>query len=303
VGEGVNRTAVGDHVVLCWTPPCGQCPYCREGQPLLCDRLEKTTFRNKLPWGGTRLTARGREIAPFLGTACFATHTVVPQEAVVPVPPEIPFPALAAVGCAVVTGIGAVTNAAKMPPGRVVAVIGAGGVGVNVVQGAVLAGAARIIAVDREPGPLELAHRLGATDIVRPSGRISDAVKELTDGRGAEFVFDTVGSPATLTDAILSARKGGTVVITGLSRIDAEGALRLYPFVMHEKRVIGSVYGSGDPRRDIGRLVDLHLAGRIRLGEIATRTYSLAAVNDALAALARGEGGRGVIVADRHDNL
>ena len=294
-GAGVTRVRAGDHVVFCWAPACGQCAPCKEGTPLLCDRLDKTTFRNKLPWGGTRLSANGEEVAPFLGTACFATHTVVPEEALVAVPASVPFSALGAVGCAVVTGVGAVTNAAKVPKGAIVAVIGAGGVGVNVIQGAVLAGASKIIAVDREAAPLAIANQLGATHVVQPSGKTADAVKELTDGRGAEFVFDTVGSPGTLTDAILSARKGGTVVITGLSRIDAQGALRLYPFVMHEKRLIGSVYGSGDPLKDIERLVELHQAGGLKLDELTTRRYRLDQVNEALAALAHGEGGRGVI--------
>jgi S-(hydroxymethyl)glutathione dehydrogenase / alcohol dehydrogenase len=296
VGAGVTRARPGDHVVLCWAPACGQCAPCQNGTPLLCDRLEKTTFRNKLPWGGTRLSARGQEIAPFLGTACFATHTVVPQEGVVRVAEDVAFNALAAVGCAVVTGVGAVTNAAQLPPGKVVAVIGAGGVGINVIQGAALRGAAQIIAIDREAAPLELARQLGATDVVQPTGKIADAVKSLTGGRGAEYVFDTVGSPATLTDAILSTRKGGTIVLTGLSRLDAQGSIRMYPFVMQEKRLVGSVYGSGDPLHDIEHLVNLHRSGRLKLNEVATRTYPLEHINEALDALGRGDGGRGVVL-------
>ena len=159
-----------------------------DGTPLLCDRLEKMTFRNKLPWGGTRFSARGQEIAPFLGTACFATHTVVPQEGLVPVPTAVPFTALAAVGCAVVTGVGAVTNAAKVPAGAVVAVIGAGGVGLNVVQGAVLAGASTIIAIDRASRSAGRSRKRSARPTsVQPTGKTSDAVKELTGGRGAEY--------------------------------------------------------------------------------------------------------------------
>ena len=295
VGDGVTRARVGDHVVLCWAPACGRCAPCEDGTPLLCDRLDKTTFRNKLPWGGTRLRARGQDVAPFLGTACFATHAVVPEEGLVVVAPGVGFTALAAVGCAVVTGVGAVTNAAKLPKGAIVAVIGAGGVGVNVVQGARLAGASTIIAVDRQAGPLEIARGFGATHVVMPSGKTADAVKELTNGRGAEYVFDTVGSPATLTDALLSCRKGGTVVVTGLSRIDALGSIRLYPFVMQEKRLIGSVYGSGNPLEDIGQLVRSHQRGEIKLDELATRSYNLEQINEALAALGKGEGGRGVI--------
>jgi S-(hydroxymethyl)glutathione dehydrogenase/alcohol dehydrogenase len=295
VGEGVTRVQVGDHVVLCWAPACGECLPCREGTPLLCDRLDKTTFRNQMPLGGTRHRRGSEDIAPFLGTACWATHTVVPQEGVVAVPKDVPFTALAAVGCAVVTGVGAVVNAAKPPSGAVVAVIGAGGIGINVVQGAVLAGASTIIAVDREAAPLEVARQLGATHVVRPTGRTADAVKELTGGRGAQFVFDTVGTPATLTDAILSTRKGGTVVITGLSRLDTQGTIRLYPFVMQEKRVIGSVYGSGHPLQDIAQLVRLHQEKRLKLEELATRRYRLDQVNDALDALASGQGGRGIL--------
>lgn len=296
VGDGVTGVQRGDHVVLCWAPACGTCEPCHEGTPLLCDRLDKTTFRNKLPWGGSRLSWRGAEVAPFLGTACFATHTVVPQEAVVAVAPAVPFTALAAVGCAVVTGVGAVINAARVPPGASVAVIGAGGVGVNVVQGAVLAGATQIIAIDRAAAPLEVARQFGATHTVQPTAKTADAVRQLTGGRGAQFVFDTVGSPATLTDAVMSVRKGGTVVITGLSRLDAQGSIRLYPFVMQEKRIFGSVYGSGQPLRDIERLVKLHQGGQLKLDELATRRYRLDQVNDALLALANGEGGRGVIL-------
>jgi S-(hydroxymethyl)glutathione dehydrogenase / alcohol dehydrogenase len=296
VGHGVTHVAPGDHVVLCWAPACGTCPPCVEGRPILCDRLDQTTFRNKLPTGDSRLRAKGQTVAPFLGTACFATHTVVPQEGLVPVPRDVPFNALAAVGCAVVTGVGAACNAVSIPTGASVAVIGAGGVGLNVIQGAMVAGAAKIIAVDREAAPLDVAKRFGATDAVQPTGKTSDAIRALTAGRGADFVFDTVGTPATLIDAVVSARKGGTIVITGLSRLDAQGSIRTYPFVMQEKRLIGSVYGSGNPLDDIKRLVGLYQEGRLKLNELATRTYSLDQVNDALAALGRGDGGRGVLV-------
>jgi Zn-dependent alcohol dehydrogenase len=296
LGSGVTRTKVGDRVVFCWAPACGSCEPCRRGTPLLCDRLEKTTFRNKMPTGDTRLHTKGQDVAPFLGTACFSTHTVVPQEGVVPVPDDVAFEALAAVGCAVVTGVGAVSNAAKIPTGAVVAVIGAGGVGVNVVQGAVLGGASRVIAIDRESAPLKVASSVGATDVIQPTGKTADAVRALTNGRGADYVFDTVGNPATLTDAITSARKGGTVVLTGLSRLDAQGGVRMYPFVMQEKRLIGSVYGSGNPLDDIARLVNLYRDGRLKLNELTTRTYRLEQVNDALAALGRGDGGRGVLL-------
>jgi S-(hydroxymethyl)glutathione dehydrogenase/alcohol dehydrogenase len=261
---------------------------------VLCDRLERTTFRNRLPSGDTRLRARERDLAPFLGTACFADHAVVPEEGAIPVPRDVPFESLAALGCAVVTGIGAVTNAADVQPGAIVAVIGAGGVGLNVVQGAALVEAERIIAVDRQAAPLALATTLGATDVIRAAGA-SDAIRDLTGGRGADYVFDTVGTPETVADALLAVRKGGTVVLTGLSRIDAHASISMFPFVMQEKRLVGSVYGSGQPARDIPHLVSLHQQGKLKLRELAARTYSLDQINDALAALAASEGGRGVI--------
>ena len=295
VGAKVTRVRPGDHVVLCWAPACGSCPPCLAGTPLLCDRLEKMTFRNRLPFGGTRLKVGDQDIAPFLGTACFATHTIVPESGVTVVPAEVSFDALASVGCAVVTGVGAVINAAKVPAGAVVAVIGAGGVGLNVIQGAVLADSGRIIAIDRQEQPLAVAATLGATDLVHAPASTVQAIKDLTAGRGADYVFDTVGSPATLADAVAATRKGGTTVLTGLSRIDAEGPVRMFPFVMGEKRLIGSVYGSGDPIQDIQRLVSLYQQGRVKLGELATRTYRLDEVNEALSALAAGSGGRGIL--------
>jgi S-(hydroxymethyl)glutathione dehydrogenase/alcohol dehydrogenase len=302
VGPNVSRVAPGDHVVFCWAPACGRCAPCLEGRPVLCDRLERTTFRNRLPSGDTRLRARERDLAPFLGTACFADHAVVPEEGAIPVPRDIPFESLAALGCAVVTGIGAVINAADVQPGAIVAVIGAGGVGLNVVQGAALVEAERIIAVDRQAAPLALATAFGATDVVELASpklqerrRASDAIRDLTGGRGADYVFDTVGTPETVADALLAVRKGGTVVLTGLSRIDAHASIAMFPFVMQEKRLIGSVYGSGQPARDIPHLVSLHQQGKLKLRELAARTYSLDQINDALAALAASEGGRGVI--------
>jgi S-(hydroxymethyl)glutathione dehydrogenase/alcohol dehydrogenase len=297
VGADVTRVKAGDRVVLCWAPPCGVCPSCRAGRPVLCDRLEKTTFRNKMPDGGTRLRARDTAVAPFLGTACFASHVVVPEEGAVAIAGDTPFELLAAVGCAVVTGVGAVLNAAKVPAGASVAVLGAGGVGVNVVQGAAIANCVRIIAVDRHAAPLALAMRLGATDVAQVATTAADAVKQLTSGRGVDYVFDTVGTADTLSDAITCARKGGTVVLTGLSRVDGRASIAMFPFVMQEKTLIGSAYGSGQPLRDIPKLVALHAEGKLKLGEIATRRYTLDQINDALAALAAGEAGRGIVVA------
>jgi Zn-dependent alcohol dehydrogenase len=166
---------------------------------------------------------------------------------------------------------------------------------VNVVQGAAIADCARIIALDRNAAPLVLAERLGATEVAQVTTTAADAVKQRTDGRGADYVFDTVGTADTLTDALRCARKGGTVVLTGLSRVDGLGSIAMFPFVMQEKTLIGSAYGSGQPLRDIPKLVALYSAGRLKLEEIATRSYTLDQVNDALAALAAGEPGRGIV--------
>ena len=295
VGANVSRLKVGDRVVLCWAPPCGQCPPCVEGRPILCDRLEKTTFRNKLPDGTTRIRARGNDVAAFLGTACFASHVVVPESGAIAIDDDTPFESLAALGCAVLTGVGAVMNAARIAEGSTVAVIGAGGVGLNVIQGAVIAGASRIIAADRNDAALQLAQQLGATDIVRVERTAAEAIRQCTHGRGAQYVFDTVGTPDTLADALQAARKGGNVIVTGLSRVDGRGSIAMFPFVMQEKRLIGSAYGSGDPLRDIPQLVAFHRAGKLKLQEIATRSYSLDQVNDALSALAAAQPGRGII--------
>src|SRR5450759_116739 len=299
VGPAGTRGKAGDHVVLCWAPACGVCPPCLEGRDVLCDRVEKVTFRNKLPSGASRLHARGQDLAPFLGTACFSDFVIVPEAGAIPVPREIPFEALATIGCAVVTGVGAVTNAGQVPKGSRVAVIGAGGIGLNVVQGAAIAGCEQIIAVDLRSKPLEIARAFGATDTISgtpdASPDVPAAVRALTAGRGVDYVFDTVGSPATLTLALACARKGGAVVLTGLSRMDSQGSIAMFPFVMQEKRLIGSVYGSGQPSRDIPRLVSLYQEGRLKLDELVSRTYTLDKVNDALSALAASDGARGVI--------
>ena len=296
IGEGVTRVRAGDRVVFCWAPPCGICPPCLEERPVLCDRLERTTYRNRLPAGVTRLRARGQDVAHFNGTACFADFVVVGEEGAIPVPPDVPFDALATLGCAVITGVGAVLNGAGPKRDAKVVVVGTGGVGLNVVQGSVLAGCEQIIAVDARIKPLSLAQEFGATHAFEASTEnIVSLVREITDGRGADFVFDTVGLPETISQALNFARKGGTVVLTGLSRTDALASIAVFPFVMQEKRLIGSLYGSGQPLRDIPRLVELYREGKLKLRELATRTYQLNGVNEALEALSAGEGARGII--------
>ena len=296
VGPNVTRLTPGDRVVLCWAPSCGVCAACTAGRAVLCDRLDETTYKNKLPSGTTKLRAKGQNVRHFLSTACFAEYAVVAQEGAVRVDGDVSFPLLATIGCAVVTGVGAVLTAGRVPRGARVAVVGAGGVGLNAVQGAVIAGCERIIAIDRQPASLELAGRLGATDAVNAAA--SDplaAVRDLTAGTGADFVFDTVGTAETIGLALSATRKGGTVVVTGLSRIDAQASVGVFPFVMQEKHLIGSVYGSGRPAEDIVRLVEWHRAGRLKLKELVGRSYPLEGVNEALLALRAGQAGRGIV--------
>src|SRR5258705_2466162 len=295
VGPSVTSVRPGDQVVLCWAPACGVCPPCREGRAVLCDRAEKTNYRNRLPSGAARLHARDRDLSAFLGTACFADSVVVAEAGAIPVPRDVPFEALATLRCAVLTGEGAVTNAAQVPAGASVAVIGVGGVWLNILQGPRISRCSQIIAIDRRPVPLALAEQFGATHTLTASEEVAKAVRDLTSGRGADFVFDSVGSPATLTTALNCTRKGGAVVLTGLSRADSQGSIAMFPFVMQEKRLLGSVYGSGQPARDIPRLVSLFQQGKLKLRELVSRSYALDGVNDALGALEASDGARGII--------
>jgi S-(hydroxymethyl)glutathione dehydrogenase / alcohol dehydrogenase len=296
VGEGVSKVRPGDHVVFCWAPPCGVCVPCRAGRMVLCDRLPKTTYRNRLPSGGTRLKARSQDLFHFNSTACFADFAVVAEEGVIPVPEDVPFEVLATIGCAVVTGIGAVNNAAQVKAGENVVVIGAGGVGLNVIQGAKLAGCNQIVAVDLRPSALELAKQFGATETIEASSeKVADKVRKLTDSRGVDFAFDTVGTSSSITQALDSVCKGGTVVLTGLSRIDATASIQTFPFVMQERRLIGSVYGSGCPLLEVPRLLALYEEGKLKLRELVTSEYLLLDVNDALARVAAGTDARGII--------
>src|SRR5258708_14252501 len=181
------RSTLFPYTTLFRSPACGVCPSCLEGRAVLCDRLETTTYRNRLPSGETRLRARDQGLAAFLGTACFADHVVVAAEGAIPVPCDVPFDALATLGCGVVTGVGAVARAALLPPGARVVVIGAGGVGLNVVQGAAIAGCEWIVAIERRPVPLALARTFGATDPIEAGASVPDAVREPPGGPGPDY--------------------------------------------------------------------------------------------------------------------
>lgn len=275
VGPGVSSAAPGDRVVFLWRADRG------EGPPA---------------GGASRLRRGGEALGSFLGVSAFAAVAVVPESAVLKVDPDLPAAQAALLGCSVTTGVGAVLNAARVRPGATVAVFGAGGVGLNVVQGARLAGASTIVAVDRVPARLETALRLGATHVV-DSGREDPvaAARELTAG-GADYCFEAAGGAATLEQAWNSLRRGGTCVAVGVPPGEARLSLRPDQLVFEERTLTGSFYGSGRAREDIPRLVRLWRAGELELGGLVTRTYPLERINEACEDLRRGELARGVIL-------
>lgn len=291
VGEGVESVAVGTRVALMWIPSCGHCHYCQSGQGHLCD--------NGDPLGkSSRLSLDGDPVNHFLSTSAFADYVVVPQEGVLPLDEEVSLEQAALVSCGVVTGVGAVLNAARVPPGASVAVFGCGGVGLNVLQGARLAEAGRVIALDRLPDKLALAGKFGATDTLNvsdPDADVVGAVRELTDGRGVDFAFDAVGDALVFKQAYAATAKGGTVVVVGLPPVEQKLEVRGVSLVLQEKAVIGSFYGSMTPRDHLPRLLKLHQDGKLALDELVSHRFKLEEINEAFAALDQGALTRGLV--------
>jgi Zn-dependent alcohol dehydrogenase len=249
-----------------------------------------------LPDGTSRFSLDGMPIKHYAGVSTFAAHTVVPEGALLKIPTEVPLDRAALLGCAVVTGFGAVVNAARVRPGDTVVVFGCGGVGLNAVQAAALAGAARVIGVDGVAAKLAYATRFGATDVIDASRADAAAViRELTQGRGVDFAFDVVGLPSVTRQAYDSLARRGTLVVVGIAPTGAETPLPMHSLMYEERTVTGSLYGSGSPRHDIAKLIDLYRRGKLKLDELLTRTYPLEQINDAYAALERGEVARSVV--------
>lgn len=297
IGPGVTRVKPGDHVIFCWTPPCGECAYCIAGRPTLCDGLDKTTYQGTLLDGTSRLHLGDITLHHYLGTSCFAEYVVIAESGAIPIPVEAPLDKASIVGCAVMTGLGAVTNTARVEPGSRVAIFGCGGVGLNAVQGAALAGCERIIAIDLVPAKLEMARTMGATHTVKAGEEQTlDQIRALTGGRGVDYAFDSVGLPSTIKEAIAATKKGGTIVIIGLGAMRREVSMTFGPLVTQEKRILGSFYGSSRPALDLPRLIDLYLAHKIKLDELVTQTYRLDQVNEAFADMEAGKLARGVIL-------
>lgn len=283
VGPGVDDLAPGDHVVCAFHPSCGRCFYCVRGMPEICDR---TDFPDRAATGGNpRLLLDGIPVRQGIGVGGFAEYTCMPRGGVVKVRDDAPLETIGLVGCGVTTGIGAAINTARVRPGSTVAVIGCGGVGLNVIQGARLAGAYRIIAVDTVPYKLELAARFGATHSVNAANEEAvPAVQGLADGH-LDYAFEVVGLPATVRQAWDMIRPGGMAVVVGLGR--GEASIPLGGF-LQEKKLIGSLYGSASIQADIPRLIDLYMDGRILLDELVSRRRPLGEANEAFVDMEAG---------------
>jgi len=295
VGPDVTMVKQGDHVVLSFAPNCGHCYYCNIGKPQICDAHGATPGR--MFDGTTRLSNKENKPLLHMGkVACFAEQAVVPEVGCVPISKTVPFSVAALIGCCVPTGVGAVTHNAKVEPGSTVAVVGCGGVGLNVIQGARLVNASKIIAVDILDHKLEFAYKFGATHTVNAAGEDAVAkVKEITDGLGVDYAFEAYGSGETVVNAFEMTRKAGTVVVVGLAPVGDRAAIDPVALTRGEKILKGTYYGSVRPRQDMPKLVDMYLKGQIDIDNLITRHYKLDQINEAFDALERGEVGRGVI--------
>ncbi len=297
VGEGVTAVEPGDHVVISWVPQCGDCFFCHKGQTHLCEASNVVLASGGLLDGTPRFSSGGRPVHQMVAAGTFAERTVVPEWSVVVVDDELDLQVAALMGCAVLTGVGAAVNTAHIGDGDTVAVVGCGGVGLNVVQGARLAGAARVIAVDVNPAKLELARQFGATDTVDAGqGNPVSKVMALTAQRGADVSFEVVGLETSIDQAIAMTRRGGQAVLVGLPRMDAMLAVPAFlGAVMAAKTITGCWYGSADVRRDVPRLVEHYRKGDLELDELISATISLEEVNDAFEAMENGDVARSVI--------
>lgn len=297
VGDGVTAVVPGDHVVLLFRPNCGHCEFCSQGRPALCWMASQLRNTGRMLDGTSRLSKGGAELKHFLGVSCFAERTVVPEQGVVPIPKDVSLEVAALVGCAVMTGVGAVMNTARVSPGAAVLVIGAGGVGLNCVMGAALVGAEPIIVADVVDSKLETAMDFGATHTVNAKTHdLVDGVRELTSGEGVDYSFEAIGNPRAMTQAFQSLRRGGVATAVGIAPIGSEMAVNAGELVYMEKTLKGSYYGSTRPQTDMPRLLQLYKAGRLPIDRLISRRYPLDQVNEAYDALLAGEVARSVLI-------
>jgi S-(hydroxymethyl)glutathione dehydrogenase/alcohol dehydrogenase len=288
---------VGQPVALSWLVPCGRCRSCRAGRPWACSA--SPSFAHRLPSGAAALAgADGEPVLSYCGIGTMAEATVVPEAAAIALPDGVDPAVAALIGCCVSTGVGAVTKTAAVPAGATVAVIGLGGVGLSCVMGAMLAGAARIVAIDRVPAKLEVARSLGATDgLIATDDRAAmiEALRELTAG-GPDFVFEAIGRASTVELAIESLPIGGAAVLVGLTAFESRASFGVYPLVDGARRILGSNYGFADPAVDFPRYAALHLAGRLPIERLIDRRIGLDDLEGAFDRLRAGQGLRQVVV-------
>lgn len=296
VGPGVARVARGDHVTLTWAPTCGDCFYCYRGKPNLCAAYGPAIASGFLDDGAARIRWRGEPVYILAGLGAFAEYAVVREASCVPIRRDLPLDVAALVGCAVATGVGAAMYTAGVRPGESVAVFGAGGIGLNIIQGAQLCGADPIVAVDSSAAKHELARQFGATHVLPSDERTVAELRALSGGRGVDKAFEAVGLPQLQERAFEAVRPGGTLTLVGTAPDGSTTNLPGAVITRTEKTVRGSFYGSVHPEREIPALLHLYSAGRLNLEQLITRRYRLSQINDAFADMTSGNVARGVIV-------
>jgi S-(hydroxymethyl)glutathione dehydrogenase/alcohol dehydrogenase len=291
-GEGVQGLEVGDAVVLIWAPPCRSCWFCEQGEPYLCERADIAWHRPYAQLGD------GTPAYAGLGVGGFATETVVDESACVPLPHGVPLVEAALLGCALLTGVGAIRHEARVGRGQSVLVLGLGGVGLSAVQGARIAGADRIIGVDPSSEKRALAQRLGATDVLEPGPDLAKRVRALCDGRGADHAIECVGRAETIRTAWSSTRRGGHTTVVGVGGGGEQVSLTPLEVARFARTLSGCVYGSADPFSEVAFLAEQYREGALDLGGLVTSRISLDEVGDAFAQMAAGRGARTLIVFD-----
>ncbi len=299
-GPGVEDLAVGDHVVLAFVPACGECGPCRAGRAALCEPGAAANAAGTLLGGERRLRFTdgpnaGSEVNHHLGVSAFSDHIVVSERSAIKVDPELPFELAALFGCAILTGVGAAVNAARIEPGQSVAVFGLGGVGLSALLGAVVAGAGRIVALDPVAEKLDLARRLGASDAVEAGPDAVQRVREITDG-GADHAIETVGSAAVLAEAYAATRRGGTTTTVGLPDPSQQLSIPAVSLVAEERVLQGSYLGSSVPARDVPRFVEMHREGRLDVEALLTHRLTLEEINEGFDRLREGAAVRQAVV-------
>ena len=294
VGEGVSEFAKGDHVVFSFIYMCGKCRFCVSGRPVLCVEQGKALTT---PLEGTSRIrdAKGQWLNIFSGCGAMAEYATVSAENLIKIDSKIPLECAALVGCAVTTGVGAVFNTAKVEPGTSVAVFGCGGVGLSAIQGARIAGAEKIIAIDTLESKLAMAKQFGATDVLMGKEDPVKALKKMTGG-GPDYAFECVGSGALAESAYRAIRRGGVAVVVGVAKPTDSTSLRSMTLVFEEKTLTGSYFGSCVPRVDFPRMLSLYLKGELKLNELITKRYGIGEAARAFADLESGRNARGVIV-------